>query len=174
MVNTKQKTNWEGNTNIITGGDTTNVQYQWCVLGPQAHSQFLDSIPLVVQSFGCCGWMPCQSTTKFPPFKTLLKRSMLAWHVSPRLVSRVPLSEMCPAFKGCGHHVSGCQILFLKLGSWNQVGLLLLHRPPCCLATPLPELLEAVSGLAVEFPKLLVLGDFNVPWVWPQKRLRSS
>lgn len=67
------------------------------------------------------------------------------------------------AFRGLALQVSGCEILFLKLDSWDQLGLLLLYQPPCCMATFLPELLEAISGLAVEFPRLMALGDFKLP-----------
>uniref|UniRef100_A0A2D4H749 Endonuclease/exonuclease/phosphatase domain-containing protein n=1 Tax=Micrurus lemniscatus lemniscatus TaxID=129467 RepID=A0A2D4H749_MICLE len=39
---------------------------------------------------------------------------------------------------------------------------MLTYLPPSCIATALP-VLEAVTGLAVEFPRLMVLGDFNLP-----------
>ncbi|KAK9396605.1 RNA-directed DNA polymerase from mobile element jockey-like [Crotalus adamanteus] len=59
--------------------------------------------------------------------------------------------------------VVGCESLLLKLGSRVQLGLLLTYLPPSCVATALPALLESVAGLAVEFPRLIVLGDFNLP-----------
>uniref|UniRef100_A0A2D4IEU1 Endonuclease/exonuclease/phosphatase domain-containing protein n=1 Tax=Micrurus lemniscatus lemniscatus TaxID=129467 RepID=A0A2D4IEU1_MICLE len=102
----------------------------------------------------------------------------------------VPLSEMCPdgfqilhqpRLQGRGGGVAiiawknlcprrvpapeivGCESLLLKLDSKVQLGLLLTYLPPSCIATALPALLEVIAGLAVEFPRLMVLGDFNLP-----------
>lgn len=63
-------------------------------------------------------------------------------------------------FRGLTPQLSGCETPFLKLGSLGQLGSLLLYKPPCDVATSLPDLLEAISGLAVEFSRL---GDFNLP-----------
>lgn len=43
------------------------------------------------------------------------------------------------------------------------MGLLLLWHPSCCLATSLSGLLGSISGLLVEFPRLMVLEDFTLP-----------
>lgn len=42
------------------------------------------------------------------------------------------------------------------------MGFLLEYHTSCCATISLPELLEAISGLVVEFPRLVVLGDFNL------------
>lgn len=43
-----------------------------------------------------------------------------------------------------------CEILFLKLDSRNQLGLLGLYQPPCCIATTMPSL-RAGPEVAQEF-----------------------
>lgn len=58
--------------------------------------------------------------------------------------------------------VSGCEIQYLKLGSQDQLGVLLLYQSPCCIATSLLELLEAILQLAMEFSRLMILENFNL------------
>lgn len=55
------------------------------------------------------------------------------------------------------------QTLILKMGSQDQLGFLLVPQSPCCMATSLPKLLEAISGILVLFHKHMVLDDFNLP-----------
>ncbi|XP_058020365.1 uncharacterized protein LOC131188809 [Ahaetulla prasina] len=43
------------------------------------------------------------------------------------------------------------------------MGLLIAYLAPCYVTTALPELLEVLAGVAVEIPRLLVMGDFNLP-----------
>ncbi|XP_058019805.1 uncharacterized protein LOC131188508 [Ahaetulla prasina] len=43
------------------------------------------------------------------------------------------------------------------------MGLLITYLAPCCVTAALPELLEVLAGVAVETPRLLVMGDFNLP-----------
>ncbi|KAM3855847.1 uncharacterized protein M6D78_000899 [Vipera latastei] len=57
----------------------------------------------------------------------------------------------------------GCESLLLRYGPGAQLGLLLAYLPPNRAVAALPELLDVLSGLVVEFPKLMVLGDFNLP-----------
>lgn len=53
--------------------------------------------------------------------------------------------------------------LFIKLGSRNQSELQLLYQPPSSPVAFLLELLDYISGLAVEFLRFIVLGNFNLP-----------
>lgn len=55
------------------------------------------------------------------------------------------------------------QTLFLKMGSQDQLGLLLTLQPPCCIAMSLPKSLEAISGISILFLKRMVLNDFSLP-----------
>ncbi|XP_070593886.1 uncharacterized protein [Erythrolamprus reginae] len=102
----------------------------------------------------------------------------------------VPLSEICPAGFQIWHQprpqgrgggvaiiareslclrrliapeIAGCESLLVKFNLGVQVGLFLTYLPPSCMSQALPVLLEEVAGLAVEFPRLIVLGDFNLP-----------
>ncbi|XP_058013007.1 uncharacterized protein LOC131185006 [Ahaetulla prasina] len=59
--------------------------------------------------------------------------------------------------------IAGCESLLVKWGHRNQMGLLITYLAPCCVTTALPELLEVLAGVAVEIPRLLVMGDFNLP-----------
>ncbi|XP_058042723.1 uncharacterized protein LOC131200215 isoform X3 [Ahaetulla prasina] len=59
--------------------------------------------------------------------------------------------------------IAGCESLLVKWGNRNQMGLLITYLAPCCVTTALPELLEVLAGVAVEIPRLPVLGDFNLP-----------
>lgn len=52
--------------------------------------------------------------------------------------------------------------MFIMLGSKNQLGLLLLCQLSCYI-TSLTEFLNPISGLTIEFPRFMVLGDFNLP-----------
>lgn len=52
--------------------------------------------------------------------------------------------------------------MLIKFGSRDQFGLLLLYKLPCSIATFLPELIDSIWGLIVEFPRLIALGDFNI------------
>lgn len=74
------------------------------------------------------------------------------------------------AFRGTDSQVTSYEIMFLKITSWDQLGLLLRCQLPYCLAISLPELLEAISELIVEFPILMVLRCFNLPTVRPTSK----
>lgn len=57
-------------------------------------------------------------------------------------------------------------MLFLNLDSWNHLEVLLLFQFPYCITTFQQELLEAISGLVVEFPKLMVYPSLrNLHWI---------
>uniref|UniRef100_A0A2D4NS54 Endonuclease/exonuclease/phosphatase domain-containing protein n=1 Tax=Micrurus surinamensis TaxID=129470 RepID=A0A2D4NS54_MICSU len=43
------------------------------------------------------------------------------------------------------------------------MGLLISYLSPCYVSMALPELLEVIAELALEIPRLLVMGDFNLP-----------
>lgn len=53
------------------------------------------------------------------------------------------------AFKGTAPHVTGCESLFINLGSKDQLKSL----ASCCIATSLPERPDSISGLIVEIPR---------------------
>ncbi|XP_058039240.1 uncharacterized protein LOC131198516 [Ahaetulla prasina] len=59
--------------------------------------------------------------------------------------------------------IAGCESLFVKWGQGMQVGLLITYLAPCCVTAALPELLEVIAGTAVDTPRLMVMGDFNLP-----------
>lgn len=61
--------------------------------------------------------------------------------------------------------VPSCETLFLRFGSRDQLVLLLLYQPLCCIAASLPRLLTLSVDLAMEFLRLIVLGDFNLPFL---------
>lgn len=70
----------------------------------------------------------------------------------------VIIRESLVTFRGLALQISGCESLFLKLSSQDQLALLLVYQPPCCKQTPCMR----SSLLSVEFPRLMVLGDFNL------------
>ncbi|XP_070800767.1 uncharacterized protein, partial [Pituophis catenifer annectens] len=43
------------------------------------------------------------------------------------------------------------------------MGLLIAYLAPCHMTAALPELLNIIAGVAVDTPRLLVMGDFNLP-----------
>ncbi|XP_061490084.1 uncharacterized protein LOC133388035 [Rhineura floridana] len=57
---------------------------------------------------------------------------------------------------------SGFECVYLKLGGRDRIGILLVYHPPRCSTVSLPELAGVVSGLVLESPRLVVLGDFNI------------
>lgn len=59
----------------------------------------------------------------------------------------VVIQKSLLTIRGHAPQVSGFETLFLKLMGFGDF--LLFYQPPCCIATFLPELLEAISGLAV-------------------------
>ncbi|XP_058029092.1 uncharacterized protein LOC131193174 [Ahaetulla prasina] len=61
--------------------------------------------------------------------------------------------------------IAGCESLYVRWGHRNQLGLLIAYLAPCCVTTALPELLEVLAAVAVETPRLIVMGDFNLPSV---------
>lgn len=48
-------------------------------------------------------------------------------------------------------------------GLGDQLGLLLLYQSSCYITISLPQLFEFIYGLIIEFIRLVVLGDFNLP-----------
>lgn len=64
---------------------------------------------------------------------------------------------------GALHYRSSDVRLFIKLGSRNHSELQLLYQPPSSTVAFLLELLDYTSGLAVEFLRFIVLGNFNLP-----------
>lgn len=63
--------------------------------------------------------------------------------------------ESLTAFRDAMPQVSGNETLFVKLDSKDQLQLL--------LESNFPQHLDSTSGLAVELPRLMVLGHFNLP-----------
>ncbi|XP_058039494.1 uncharacterized protein LOC131198648 [Ahaetulla prasina] len=61
--------------------------------------------------------------------------------------------------------IARCETLFVKWGLGMQVSLLIMYLAPCCVTETLPELLNAIARMAVETPRLMVMGDFNLPSV---------
>ncbi|XP_077782882.1 uncharacterized protein LOC144327417 [Podarcis muralis] len=58
--------------------------------------------------------------------------------------------------------ISGIECVGLVWGTKESLAVWLVHRPPSTPTATLSDLLEVVAGWALEFPNLLVLGDFNV------------
>ena len=56
----------------------------------------------------------------------------------------------------------GLEALHMLIGARDGIGILLCYCAPHDPATSLPELADFVSAALLGFPKLLVLGDFNV------------
>ena len=56
------------------------------------------------------------------------------------------------------------ECVYLSLKTRDRLGILFVYRPPCCLSDSLAELTELVLELVLESPRLLVLGDFNIPF----------
>lgn len=50
---------------------------------------------------------------------------------------------------------------------------MLVYQPSSCTVTSLPKLAKATAGLAVKFPKLEVLEEFNLHLWMKIRRLRS-
>ncbi|XP_058034525.1 uncharacterized protein LOC131196108 [Ahaetulla prasina] len=59
--------------------------------------------------------------------------------------------------------IAGCESLFVRWGHRCQMGLFVVYLAPCYVTAALPELLEVLAGVAVETPRLIVMGDFNLP-----------
>ncbi|XP_058035523.1 uncharacterized protein LOC131196590 [Ahaetulla prasina] len=59
--------------------------------------------------------------------------------------------------------IAGCESLYVRWGHRNQLGLLIAYLAPCSVTTALPQLLEVLAAVAVETPRLIVMGDFNLP-----------
>lgn len=73
----------------------------------------------------------------------------------------IVIQESLMTFRGGASQVTGYETLFIKSVARDQ--LLLLYQPHCCTATCLSELLDAIYGMAVEFPRHAVVGHFNLP-----------
>ena len=61
--------------------------------------------------------------------------------------------------------MTGCESLLVKWGLGRQLGVLVVYLAPRYATTALPELLEVIAEAAVETPRLVVMGDFNLPSV---------
>lgn len=72
------------------------------------------------------------------------------------------IQEFLTAFGSSALQVIRCEILFIKLGFRNQSELQLLYQPPCSTVTFLLELLDYISGLAVEFSRFGELQSLGV------------
>lgn len=75
----------------------------------------------------------------------------------------VIIKESLAAFRSMAPHVPGCEALFLRLGLRYHVRLLLLYQSPC--GNSITRVLDLTAELAVEFCRLIVLGDFNLPFL---------
>lgn len=71
--------------------------------------------------------------------------------------------ESLKAFKYAAPQVARYKNLFIKLASMDQMRWLLLYQLPCCIATSLSELLDFIYGSVIEFLRLFILEDFNLP-----------
>ena len=56
----------------------------------------------------------------------------------------------------------GLEALHVLIEARDGIGILLGYRAPCDPAISLPELADFVSVARLEYPRLLVLGDFNI------------
>lgn len=61
-------------------------------------------------------------------------------------------------FRGAAPDVAG-----YELGLRDRLGLLFFFLPPHRVGVALPKFLDFVTELTTEFPKLIVLEDFNLP-----------
>ncbi|XP_058047319.1 uncharacterized protein LOC131202394 [Ahaetulla prasina] len=61
--------------------------------------------------------------------------------------------------------IAGCESLLVRWGQGLQVGLLTTYLAPCHVTAALPELLDVIAEAAVDSPRLMVMGDFNLPLV---------
>lgn len=60
------------------------------------------------------------------------------------------------------HQMAGPECLLLMVGDHDRVGQLLVYQLTCCPAGYLLELADLVSDVMLQFPRLVVLGDFNI------------
>lgn len=83
------------------------------------------------------------------------------WH-QPRLQGKaggvvIVIQESLTAIRGSAPQLLCCEILFLRVGSRDHLGLLILYQSPCyCLSS-------WTARFVMEFPRIMVLGDFNLP-----------
>uniref|UniRef100_A0A670I2H7 Reverse transcriptase domain-containing protein n=1 Tax=Podarcis muralis TaxID=64176 RepID=A0A670I2H7_PODMU len=73
----------------------------------------------------------------------------------------VLIREDCPFRALPSPSIPGIECVGLVWGSEESLAVWLVYQPPSAPAATLSGLLEAVAGWALEFPNLLVLGDFN-------------
>lgn len=84
---------------------------------------------------------------------------MPGWVSSMTLVENLEQGwRLLTAFRGVAPQVTGYETPFIKLGSRNQLGLLLSYQSPCCIAASLSRLFDFISGLAVQFSRCMALG----------------
>lgn len=92
--------------------------------------------------------LACITETWVTPEGSCPLRDMFS-HVSALLQGKgdgvaIVIRESFVAFRGIAPQISDCETLFLKIGSRDI--------PPCCVTNSLPEILQAVFRLLVEFP----------------------
>lgn len=75
----------------------------------------------------------------------------------------IVIQDSLMALRGDAPWVTECETVFIMLGSMKQLSLLLSYEFHYYTATSLPGLFDSISGLAMELPSLMVLGDFNLP-----------
>lgn len=88
------------------------------------------------------------------------------------------IKEILKAFQCPAPQNPNCEVLFLQFCCRDQWRLLLLYQHPCCTVISLPQILDAISGLAVEFPRLTVLenclaSEWGLRWLESLWSLRS-
>ena len=67
--------------------------------------------------------------------------------------------------------IQGVECVGLEWGSVENLAIWVVYRPPSAPPAALSSLLEAVMAWALQYPRLLVLGDFNVHADSPSSRI---
>lgn len=131
----------------------TGILFLWHVLASQTQTWALDGRLSRPRAVGCClvnARSVCNKATLIHDL-ILEEKADLACITETWMGQEggVPFTDICPASFQVWHQ--------LRPQEWGR------GQPPCYMATSLPELLDSVAGLAVEFHKPIVLGDFNLP-----------
>lgn len=66
----------------------------------------------------------------------------------------VVIWEILVVFRDAAQQITGCETLFVKLDSRDEIGMPVLHQHPCCMAAFLLVLLDSVTKLAVVSKRL--------------------
>lgn len=102
----------------------------------------------------------------FKKLKNIYDTVYLSWYI---ITTAIIIWEFLTASKRAVLQVSGYETLFTKLGSRDQLELLLLYQHLCYIATYLPELLYSISQLATIWLQSAFLGRR----VWSESGVHS-